>query len=414
MPSTDAQTLLDSVDTAAMLDLAQEMVRIPSFKTEESNLARFLAEFLGSRGYDVELQEVDPGRFQTIATLKGSGGGKSLMFNGHIDMDPLAMGWNRDPWTPSVEGNRIFGGGIRNMKAGVASMITAAEAVRQSGTKLKGDLVIACVVGELQGGVGTSHLVNNGPLADMAVVPEPFGSENVVTVHAGVLEMAVHVLGNSRHISRKEEAVDAIANMCKAVPAIGNVDFTYEPRTDLPGLPRINVGAIIGGRGRDYDLRGPNFVSDFCTVIVDVRYLPGMTSQSVKADIRRALDAIAADDPDFRYEIEMPPDPKHKVFRVVMEPFDLPRDEYILQSVLRHYRAVTGGEPDGLGAVLPYSYTGDDTCHLWQAGVPCLLFGPGGGSESDTIPDEYIRISDMETVAKVLSLTALDVCNLPR
>ena len=207
------------------------------------------------------------------------------MFNGHIDMDPLAMGWNRDPWTPSVEGNRIFGGGIRNMKAGVASMITAAEAVRQSGTKLKGDLVIACVVGELQGGVGTSHLVNNGPLADMAVVPEPFGSENVVTVHAGVLEMAVHVLGNSRHISRKEEAVDAIANMCKAVPAIGNVDFTYEPRADLPGLPRINVGAIIGGRGRDYDLRGPNFVSDFCTVIVDVRYLPGMTSQSVKDDI---------------------------------------------------------------------------------------------------------------------------------
>ena len=413
MPNTDAQTLLNSVDTAAMLDLAQDMVRIPSFKTEESDLARFLADFLGSRGYDVDLQEVDPGRFQTIATLKGAGGGKSLMLNGHIDMDPLAMGWNRDPWTPSVEGNRIFGGGIRNMKAGVASMITAAEAIRLSGTKLKGDLVLACVVGELQGGVGTSHLVKNGPLADMAVVPEPFGSENVVTVHAGVLEMAVHVLGNSRHISRKEEAVDAIANMCKAVPAIGNVDFTYEPRADLPGLPRINVGAIIGGRGRDYDLRGPNFVSDFCTVIVDVRYLPGMTSQSVKADIQRALDAIAAADPDFRFEIEMPPDPKHKVFRVVMEPFDLPRDEYILQSVLRHYRTVTGGEPEGLGAVLPYSYTGDDTCHLWQAGVPCLLFGPGGGSESDTIPDEYIRISDMEEVAKVLTLTALDVCNLP-
>ena len=413
MPNTDAQTLLNSVDTAAMLDLAQDMVRIPSFKTEESDLARFLAEFLGSRGYDVELQEVDPGRFQTIAILKGAGGGKSLMLNGHIDMDPLAMGWNRDPWTPSVEGNRIFGGGIRNMKAGVASMITAAEAIRLSGTKLNGDLILACVVGELQGGVGTSHLVKNGPLADMAVVPEPFGSENVVTVHAGVLEMAVHVLGNSRHISRKEEAVDAIANMCKAVPAIGNVDFTYEPRADLPGLPRINVGAIIGGRGRDYDLRGPNFVSDFCTVIVDVRYLPGMTSQSVKADIQRALDAIAAADPDFRFEIEMPPDPKHKVFRVVMEPFDLPRDEYILQSVLRHYRTVTGGEPEGLGAVLPYSYTGDDTCHLWQAGVPCLLFGPGGGSESDTIPDEYIRISDMEEVAKVLTLTALDVCNLP-
>ena len=413
MPNNTAETLLNAVDTNAMLDLAQDMVGIPSFKTEESDLARFLADFLGSRGYDVELQEVDPGRFQTIATLKGSGGGKSLMFNGHIDMDPLAMGWNRDPWIPSIEGNRIFGGGIRNMKAGVSSMIEAAETIRRSGTKLKGDLILACVVGELQGGVGTTHLCKAGPLADMAVVPEPFGAENVVTVHAGVLEMAVHVLGNSRHISRKEEAVDAIANMCKAVPAIGNVDFTYTPRADLPGLPRINVGAIIGGRGRDYDLRGPNFVSDFCTVIVDVRYLPGMSSQSVKADIQRALDEVASIDPDFRYEIEMPPDPMHKVFRVVMEPFDLPRDEYILQSVLRHYRTVTGGEPEGLGAVLPYSYTGDDTCHLWQAGVPCLLFGPGGGSESDTIPDEYIRITDMTQVAKVLTLTALDVCSLP-
>ena len=110
----------------------------------------------------------------------------------------------------------------------------------------------------------------------------------------------------------------------------------------------------------------------------------------------------------------MPPDPKYRVFTVVMEPFDLPKDEYILDAVLRQYRTVTGREPDGVGTVLPGSYTGDDTCHLWRAGVPCLLYGPGGGSESDTIPDEYSRISDMEQVAKVLALTALDVCNLPK
>ena len=412
--STDrVQTLVDAVDTQRMLDLAQELIRIPSFKTEETEVARFLSGFLEKRGYDVQLQEVEPGRFQTVAVLRGTGGGKSLMLNGHIDIDPLAMGWKRDPWTPAIEGARIYGGGIRNMKGGVSSMIEAAEAIRQSGTELKGDLVLACVVGELQGGVGTTYLCQHGPLADMAVVPEPFGANNILTVHAGVLEMAIHVLGNSRHISRKEEAVDAIAKMCKAVPAISNVEFTYTPREDLPGLPRINVGTIIGGRGRDYDLRGPNWVSDFCTVIVDVRYLPGMTSTSVKEDIQRALDQVGRDDPDFRFEIEMPPHPKHKVFTVVMEPFDLPKDEYILDTVLRQYRTVTGGEPTCVGAVLPGSYTGDDTCHLWRAGVPCLLYGPGGGSESDTIPDEYIRISDMEQVAKVLALTALDVCNLP-
>ena len=335
------------------------------------------------------------------------------MFNGHLDIDPLAMGWKRDPWTPEIDGDRLYGGGTRNMKGGVATMIEAAESVRRSGVQLKGDLVLACVVGELQGGVGTSYLCQHGPLTDMAVVPEPFGADNILTVHAGVVEMAIHTIGRARHVSRMEESIDAIEKMCKAVPAIKGVQLRHTPRPDMPGLPIVNVGTIIGGLGRDYDQRGPNYVSDFCTVIVDVRFLPGMTAASVKEDIQRALDGIKEGDSDFQYEIEMPPPAKYKVFTVVMEPFDLPRDEYILETVLRQYRTVTGKEPDGVGTVLPGSYTGDDTCHLWRAGVPCLLYGPGGGSQSTTIPDEYTRISDMEQVAKVLALTALDVCNLP-
>ena len=210
-----------------------------------------------------------------------------------------------------------------------------------------------------------------------------------------------------------EDGVDAIDKMCKAIPAIKGVRFRHTPRPDLLGLPRLNVGTIIGGLGRDYDLRGPNFVADFCTVIVDVRFLPGMSSTSVREDIEKVLDELKRDDPDFEYEIEMPPAPKYRVNTVVMEPFDLPRDEYILDTVLRQYRTVAGREPDGVGTVLPGSYTGDDTCHLWKAGVPCLLYGPGGGSESDTVADEYTRISDMLQVAKVLALTALDVCSLP-
>ena len=413
MNSADAQQVLAAIDAEEMVRLALELVRIPSYKTEETEVARFLSDYLSERGYDVQLQEVEPGRFQTIATLKGSGGGKSFMLNGHIDIDPLAMGWRRDPWSPSVEDDRIYGGGIRNMKGGIASMIAAAEGLRTSGIERRGDIVLACVVGELQGGVGTLYLCEHGPLADMAVVPEPHGANNILTTHAGVLEMAIHVIGNSRHIVRKDEAVDAIAKMARAIPAINGTEFTYTPREDLPGLPRINVGAIIGGRGRDYDLRGPNWVSDFCTVLVDVRFLPGMSSKSVRADIERALDAIKQDDPDFQYEIELPPDPKHRVFARIMEPFDLPKDEYILDAVLRSYRAVTGREPDAVGTVLPGSYTGDDTTHLWRAGVPCLLYGPAGASESETVPDEYVRIPDMEQVARVLALTALDVTGLP-
>jgi acetylornithine deacetylase len=89
---------------------------------------------------------------------------------------------------------------------------------------------------------------------------------------------------------------------------------------------------------------------------------------------------------------------------------DLPGYLFLANPALRAYpsRLV------GVGTVLPGSYTGNDTCHLWRAGVPCVLYGPGGGSESATVPDEYMRMSDMERVAKVLALTALDVCNLPK
>ena len=413
MTTDAAQQVLSSINTDEMTSLAEQLVRIPSFKTEETEIAQFLANYLYDRDYKVQIQEVEPGRFQTIATLRGTGGGKSFMLNGHTDIDPLAMGWNRDPWTPSVEDDRIYGAGIRNMKAGIASMIAASEALRTSGVERRGDIVLACVVGELQGGVGTIYLCENGPLADMAVIPEPHGANNILTTHAGVVEFAVHIIGNSRHIVRKDEAIDALANMAKAIPALNGVQFTHTPREDLPGLPRINVGAVIGGRGRDYDLRGPNWVADFCTALVDVRFLPGMSSESVRADIERVLDAIKAEDPNFQYEIEMPPDPKHRVFTRVMEPFDLPKDEYIVDAVLRSFREVTGREPEGFGTVLPGSYTGDDTTHLWRAGVPCLLYGPAGASESDTVPDEYVRIPDMEQVAQVLALTALDVISLP-
>ena len=97
---------------------------------------------------------------------------------------------------------------------------------------------------------------------------------------------------------------------------------------------------------------------------------------------------------------------------VVMEPFDLPRDEYIVQAVRNQYRTVAGREPDIVGTVLPSSYTGNDACHLWRAGVPCVLYGPLGGPVSEAIPDEYTRIDDMARVARVLALTALDVCGL--
>jgi acetylornithine deacetylase len=409
------QQVLARVNRDAIVELASALIRLPSFKTEETPVARFLADFFHPRGYRVELQEIEPGRFQTIATLKGTRGGASLMLNGHIDINALTLRWRRDPWAPSVEGDLLYGHGVQNMKRGLASIIMAAEAVRQSGVPLKGDLVVACVAGETQGGEGTHALMERGFRTDMAVVAEPFGADHLVTVHAGIVHLAIHTYGVTGHIGRLEGTVNAVQKMTTIINALQHVEFRHTPRADLPALPRLNVGSILGGRGRDYVLIEPPYVPDLCTILVDVHFVPGMTVDGIVADIRRVLEPLAAQDPDLRYAIEIPPPEFFKGRRrLVMDPLDVPVDTEIVQAVAHSYQALTGQPPKAIGAVLPFSYTANDTCHLWKAGIPCLLYGPGvirGSAEED---DSCVLISDMVKVTQVLALTAVDVCNRER
>jgi acetylornithine deacetylase len=411
--SMDALTraVLEKVDRHELVDLASALIRIPSFKTEETPIALFLEDFFRRRGYDVDLQEIEPGRRQTIATLRGTGGGASLMLNGHTDINALTMRWTRDPWTPSLEGDRLYGHGVQNMKGGLASIIMTAEAIRRSGVRLAGDLVVACVAGETQGGEGTHYLMESGLRTDAAVVAEPFGADHLVTVHSGIVHMAIHTYGVTGHIGRLEGTVNAVHTMTAVIDALSRVQFHHPPRPDLPAFPRLNVGSILGGRGRDYVLVEPPYVPDLCTILVDVHFVPGQTVDGIVADIRRALDPLTARDPTLRYAIEIPPPARFKGRRrLVMDPLDVPIDTPIVQAVARSYRAVTGEEPKAIGTVLPHSYSADDTCHLWKAGIPCLLYGPAtirGNADED---DACVLVSEMETVTRVLAVTALDVC----
>src|SRR3990170_3299056 len=136
--------ILAEIRDDEVVELAKDLVRIPSYTTEETPVAEFLHGFLTRNGLDSRLQEVDPGRFQTIGRLPGSGGGNSLMLNGHIDIDPIPGGWVRDPWTPAIEGDRFYGAGIFNMKGGVTAMVMAAVAARRAGVRLRGDVHLAC------------------------------------------------------------------------------------------------------------------------------------------------------------------------------------------------------------------------------------------------------------------------------
>jgi acetylornithine deacetylase len=405
--ATLKEAIVNHIVPDEVVSLTKDIVRIPSYTADETEVARFLHAYFQKQGFESELQEVDPGRFQTIARLRGTGGGKSLMLNGHLDIDPIPSGWERDPWTPTIEGDRFYGAGVYNMKGGVAAMIMGAVAARRAG-RLRGDVVVACVDGELQGGVGTVHMLKKGVRADMAVVPEPYSTKHIITKHTGVMELAIHVLGRSVHISRMEQGINAIAKAARVVQALEMVKLTGQPDPDLPGLPRLNVGTIIGGRGRELELRGANIVPDMCTIILDIRFPVSVTPDSAMADVRRALDGVVAADKDVKYEIEFPIRPERRQFREVMLPLSVPASEPIVQILKANVTAIVGEEPT-VGAHSPQSYAGNDTSHLWGAGIPCCLFGPAGGYDEGR-SDRWTSIEQIIACARVFGATIADVC----
>ena len=397
--------VLQNIDEKELVELGKSLVRIPSFIGEETPIARWIADYLSERGYEVELQEVEQGWFQTVATLKGSGQGRSLMFNGHLDINPLAAGWTRDPFEPWVEGDRLYGAGIRNMKSGVASMIHAAEAVRKSGMSLSGDLVIACVLAELQGGLGTKYLLDNGYRTDAAVVTEPYGAHNVVTKHAGMTVFSLHVRG--RHPTGDDlHGIDAIPQMMKAISAIYDTKLSYQP-WDLEGLPWVKIGSIIGGRGETYELQSASRNSDLCTAFVAVSTVPGMTSGTIRGDLERTLQNLKTQDPDFDYELVHPVERKFNTWILDHPPMDMPVDQPIVEALVSSYRTVTRQEPSNVGPAsgLGIRY-GDDDAHLWEVGIPAPIYGPSGGSYGD----DYASIDEMVLCSQVLALTALKTC----
>ena len=405
--SAAQEQALAAYDPQELLGLAMDLARIPSFTTQETPVAEFLAAFLRDRGFATDLQEVEPGRFQCIARLPGARGTPSLMLNGHTDVDPLTLGWRGDPWRPRVEGDRLYGHGLFNMKGGVAAMIEAALALQRAGVALQGDLVIAAVVGELQGGVGTVWLLESGLRTDAAIVTEPYGARNVITVHSGRWQGAITLYGKALHHMQREDAADAIGAMADVIREVRRVRFSGGEWSKVPGIPRLNVGSLIGGHGPDLDVAGAYYVADVCAAIVDVRFGPAQSPGSIVADVRDAIERALAGHRGITYEVTSPPAARFRNGRHVFPVFDLPLDQPIVGIVSRSVETVTGRRPETVGVHLPGSRASDDTGHLWQAGIPCVLYGPSAPFDPSEA-DGFILISEMETCAKAIALSALE------
>ena len=127
------------------------------------------------------------------------------MLNGHIDIDPLATGWSRDPFSPWIADGKLFGHGVYNMKAGVTAIILGDPRPEALGCTARGDVVIACVAAELNSGIGTLHAIRHGYRTDLAVVAEPYGARTILTKHTGTMDVVVHTLGRAMHIAGRSK-----------------------------------------------------------------------------------------------------------------------------------------------------------------------------------------------------------------
>lgn len=399
---------LSGHEQGSAVALLTRMVQFDS-RTEtpgETELAAWLVERMRDSGLEADLQEVTPGRYNAIGFWRGSGGGQSLLFNGHIDTNPATEGWTLDPWQGLVDQKFVYGLGVSNMKAGCASYLQAVTALMRRGIRLKGDVILTFVVGELQGGVGTLKFLEKGLRADWFVNCEPTDL-SALTMHAGAFDYAIELTGSTRHSSKRDEAVDALAAACELVPDINKLAFHGAASEEHRSVNRAHVGVLHAALGRSLEEWRPPQVADFARILGTCRYSPSQSVEGVLDDLRGAIGELQQ-----RYSTLQADLRQHGegATRAHMLPFEVSRQSTIVQTVNGAFQQVRG-EPQTTGAVAPYCFYGSDAAHLLHTGgMQGVVCGPGG--RYNTMPDERVDINDYLDMVQVHMLTMQAICTV--
>lgn len=403
----DRQALLDRIDSEACLDFLAEMIRHKSYsETEgEKELARWMVERLRDAGVDAEEQPVPGDRINAIGRWTGTGGGRSLLFNGHLDTNPATEGWTVDPWGGVRDADYIYGIGVSNMKAGDAASFCAVKTLIDAGVRLKGDVVLTYVVGELQGGIGTVAAIDQGIRADYFINSEPTDVQ-ALTMHAGAFVFTIELTGNTRHLSKREDAVDALQAAAWLAPRINAMTFSGAASDEHRSINRAHVGVMKAGLGRELlEWRAPQ-VADVAYLKGSARYAPGQTTESVLADFEALLAEAREAFPGLRTRLVHERDEG----KPSMPPFEVAKDATIVTTLNDAYRVVRGSDQP-TGALRPPAFYGTDAAHFYQRlGMEGVVCGPGG--KFNTMPDERVDIADYLDMVRIYLLCILDICEM--
>jgi acetylornithine deacetylase len=351
----------------------------------ESNIASYMGQAMASLGMEVHLDEVAPGRFNAVGILKGTGGGSSLMWNGHMDtVGPNGM---LQPFDAQVRDKKLYGRGSQDMKGSLAAMLSAIRAIQEAGIRLQGDIILAGVADEELASLGTEHLLQHyHPQA--AIVAEPT-ELRLCLAHRGFIAYAVETTGRAAHGSRYDEGIDAIIHMGRFLAELDVLEkeLRQRPPHPLVGPPSLHASIIQGGT--EYSTYPAH-----CLLELERRTCPGEKTESVTGELRAILDQLSAADPKFQADLRCSLD---------RPPFEVDPEATIVRSVVSALYRKTGQVASPCG--VPF-WT--DAALLSEAGIPTVLLGPTGHGLHSV--EEWVDLQSCLDLAQVLADVAIDFC----
>ena len=388
-------TWVENVSRENIVDVGKQLVSIPSVSGDEYAVMQFVKQWLGERGISYVETANDPQRPNIIATVGNAADGPLVVMNGHLDVVPVsdASSWVTDPFegVVSADGERLYGRGASDMKTSVGVMMTMLELFKDA--PLKGALSAHIVSDEEVGAeFGTRHVLaeieaGNLPRPDYVFIGE--GSEHKVrNAERGGLAVNVHFKGKASHTAAaRVTGINALQKAAKGILALEHHIDTFHPAV---GYPVLSVNMIEAGVAH-------NVVPGEAMISIDRRLVPGEDMDSAVADIRAKLDAVAAEDPDFNYELEIDPDGSY------IAPNITPEDSPLVQAFQKAVRELTGKEPEYF-----VQWAGmTDGRFYRQHGMDTVGMGPRG--ESAHGANESIKIADLVKQAQIYALTISDL-----
>jgi acetylornithine deacetylase/succinyl-diaminopimelate desuccinylase family protein len=389
----------------------------------EGEVSKFVAEVYREIGCEVDLFAVEPGRENAVGVLKGSGGGRSLIFNGHVDVVPPGdpANWKSGaPFSGKVDSDRIWGRGSTDMKGGVLAQAFAAKAIVQAGVRMSGDLILEAEVGEevMDHECGTTAIIKRGYRADAAVVSEPSAPPDplaVVPVTPGLWWFSVTVRGKATHASMRGETfragglgekvgVNAIDKGVYIFQAIRHLEdewgLTKQHPLFAPGHFTIHPGVLTGG---PTGVLVPFVVSEFMTTEYCCWYHPDEDPEDVKREIETHIAGAAKLDgwlrehpPELEWKLNWPAsvvDPDHPICHAVQD---------------AHEAAAAGSRFAGRPPVRGFAAV-EDTAFLNAGGIPAISYGPGDIRVAHA-DDEFVLIDELMMATRTYALLALNWC----